>query len=126
MRIRRLQFEDGIEIDIAPAIPEWNSIYNAASMAHAKPFTFAAQAGRLSEERSVEILAHTYAEGVIVGSPTPGLDGFSPREWRAWLLSNPEKFATIRGIAEVKRNFDPNAEVKDADDETGAQAGPSS
>lgn len=125
MIIRRLNFEDGDEVDIGPAIAELNSVFHAASMAHVQPFTFAVQAGRLSEERSLEILADAYAEGVMMGSPTPELTGFSTKQWRKWLLNNPEKFANIRSIAEVKRNFDPDAEVSNAVDSIGASAEPS-
>jgi len=100
-----------MEIDICAADFDSNPLFRASSIAHIRPYAFAAQVGRLSEERSLQLLAKSYAEGVIVGSPSPGFTDFTIPQWEQWLLGNPEKFATIRAIAEVKRNFDPNAET---------------
>jgi hypothetical protein len=126
--IRRLEFPESdppIAIDIMPAIPEYNALFMASAMAHVRPFFFAAQVGRLDEKVAEKNLAITYAEAVIVGSPTPGPDQFVVEDWRCWLLSHREEFASIRSIAVVKRNFDPDAEVvQDAQSPTSGEARP--
>lgn len=113
--IRRLQFADYdpvIEIDVMPAVAELNALYRASAMAHLQPIFFAAQVGRLSDKAAEEKLAIVYAEAVIVGSPTPGLDQYDTEDWRKWLLSHREEFATIRSLVEVARNFDSDVEVQ--------------
>lgn len=112
MRVTRLDMTEdfGVEVDILPAVPEFNPLFNAAATACIKPLSLSAHLGRLSEEVAQEALARAYAEGVIVGSPTPELEHLDREGWYQWLLQHPDEFAIIRSIAEVKRNFDPDAE----------------
>lgn len=123
--IRRLEFrvpgsnEVELALHIGPAVVGMNALFDAACMAFVKPYSLAQQAGRLTEEEALVPLAKAYAEAVIVRSESPEHEGFRPADWEKWLLANPEKFAIIRSIAEVKRNFDPDAEVNHAQQPAG-------
>lgn len=107
MNVRRLRFDYiPVAIDILPADPKVNRIYAAAAMAHVQHLTLASQVGRLSEEVATRALAKAYAEGVIVGSPTPGYEEFDRTDWERWLNENPDEFSQLRSIAEVSENFE--------------------
>lgn len=107
MNMRRLRFDYiPIAIDILPADPKVNRIYAAAAMAHVQHLTLAAQLGRVSEDRAEQALAKAYAEGVVVGSPTPGYEHYERSDWERWLLAHRDEFAQLRSIAEVPENFE--------------------
>jgi len=104
---RRVVFEylDGLAIDIMPADIDLNPVYQAAVLTHLRPYTLAASLGRLSEERSEQLLARVYADGIIVGSPTDGHDKWRQADWEKWLLEHKEEFATLRSVAETPEAF---------------------
>lgn len=91
-----------VGFDFGPAFIDLNTLYRAAAQVYVKPYTLASQLGRISEERSVELLASAYAEGVIFQS-SPSM---STREVKKWLIKHPEEFAIIRAHAECRRNFE--------------------
>jgi len=96
-------FKDlGVSFVVGPAFSDLNTLYHAASLAFVKPYILSVQLGRLSEERSQELLASTYAEGVVFESEPP----MSPTDVRAWLLAHPEEFTIIREYAEHRANFE--------------------
>lgn len=98
-----------VEFDVGPAFTDLNPLYRAAAIAYVQPYTLSSQLGRISEERSTELLAAAYAEGVIFDSrPT-----MTSQEIRSWLIAHPNEFTIIREYAEHRRNFeegDGNAE----------------
>lgn len=98
-----INFEDhGVSFDVGPAFPDLNTLYRAAAFAFVKPYTLSAQLGRISEERSTELLASAYAEGVIFDS-RPAM---SRSEVRDWLIAHPTEFTIIRSYAEHRPNFE--------------------
>lgn len=110
MEIRRFTFKDeGFSIDCWPPFPDLNCLYAAAAIAFLRPHKLAIDMGRMPEERNVELLASTYAEGVIAGSPSTkdGMNKFDPAQWRQWLLANRETFRILRSYCDVRRTFDP-------------------
>ena len=112
MNIRTISFDYlDVQINVAVADPELNPLYRAASITYVQPISFAIALGRVDEQRATDALARCYAEGVIVGSPTPGLDAYGVKEWYSWLKAHPAEFDQLRGLCEVTANFDPNAEV---------------
>lgn len=104
--VRRIAFEYlDVEIDVLPAIMALNPVYEAACKAWVMPLEWAVRAKRHSEQGSNLALMKAYAEGVVVGSPTPALEDFKPEDWIRWFKEHPEEWQRLRGICEAPENF---------------------
>lgn len=104
MQLKRFRFEymGDVAVDCYPADPAINSVFRACLEQFVKPFMLAERVGRLSEEQATANLAKAYAQGVVAGSPSPGMTEFSYREWESWLIAHPDEFATLRDQLEPK------------------------
>ncbi len=113
-KVRRLAFEaSGFEIDVRPALGLVNRLFRQMVELVLRPYHFAAQSGKLSDETARRLLAQIYAESVIIGSPTPAFAGFGLREWEQWLVANPEKLDAIRQVAENPASWGLDARYAD-------------
>lgn len=119
MDIRRITFggnfpKPHLSIDCWPPFVDLNPLYRAASMHFVQPYKLAIDAGKLSEESAVRVLAQAYAEGVIAKSPTDGFQDLKGSDWIDWLVEHPDHFADLRAHVEVRRLWDdPHGEAAD-------------
>ena len=111
MEIRRITFEGDypqphLSIDCRPPFPEVNPIFRACFHAYMQPYELAIEVGKIAEETAVGIMAHTYAEGVVAKSPTPGFENMKAADWRKFFADHPGHFAELRSYCEARGNWD--------------------
>lgn len=100
LALRRVRFAYLGDVALDCRVPDLNlnPAFREAVMRHIAPLRLAERMGALSEESALRGLARAYAEGVIVGSPSPSLGLLDAAGWEAWLLEHPEEFDKLREL----------------------------
>lgn len=111
-RTLNLEKDWGFKIDVCGAQADFNPLWIPAKRAILDPYALAIRFGKMKKERATQIEADLYAEACIMGSPTPGYDVLTKAQWSKILQTDEILFSTLRGICDLRVNFDPDAEVR--------------
>lgn len=82
--------------------PDLNVCYDAAVKVYVQPYALALEAGRLSEEKQLEIQMRAYACGVVMRTEPP----MTEEQVFEWFQGHPGEFATLFSFADHRENFE--------------------
>jgi hypothetical protein len=91
-----------IEMRIAAGHEELNEFYRAAAMVYVQPHALGLHAGKISEERQLEIQMQAYACGVVLETDPK----MTEAEIFEWFQGHPKEFAILFEIADCRENFE--------------------
>lgn len=102
MRQLSIVFADhGVTFECLPAVMDLNPIYRAAVEGILRPQIFRSFVGAIGEQKSLELMARVYVEGVIIESEPE----MSDAERYDWIIAHPFEFEEMRSYAEHRPNF---------------------
>lgn len=104
MKTLTIEFQDlgGLRMEFGAGHTDLNVCYDAAVKAYVQPYALGIQAGRVSEEKQLEIQMKAYACGVVMRTDPQ----MTEEEVFEWFREHPSEFATLFSYADHRENFD--------------------